>query len=630
MTKEKITILIIVCVILILFPIVVFAEGVETYTVSFNCMGGGNIGDIGAASGDTIDKPVDPYYPGHILTAWYKEEEYINEWNFDVDTVSKDITLFAAWKDLYTISAASEDTSMGDVTGGGDYASGASVTLSAIPKNGFRFVRWNYSDYASAVYQLIASVNVNITAEFAPIGTPSLTAVSSSYNSVTLSWTPIDCAAGYELYRCSQQDGDYSKILTADADDSLSFIDNELATDQTYYYKVRAFCHCETADTYGYFTEPISGVPKVASPEVVAASGGYRSTKVSWDAVDGASGYEIYRSATENGTYSKVYDFPFAEASCFTEYNLTANQRNYYKVLAYRTVDNNTYYSDFSDVQSADASFIAPVLHAGSASPNSVRLTWNALSGVNGYELYMSTMENGVYRKIYSTMMPPTAIYTNTKLKAGFTYYYRIRAIGKQGSKYIYGPYSQVVSAVPSTTLTERTFTILYQGDPKWGFSPDVRGNACLMSSFAITINNMGIPATPKTVFESNGNSTYIDYENLAVNFGVKAVCAVDPCSPYLRSYTGCGTYINSPASNGIAAIKEALNKYPDGVICYFKRGDEAHAIVACKYDGDTIYYSDPGRTRKTLLTFNNTWVWYSHKMNYSNLAYIVALDEIK
>lgn len=173
------------------------------------------------------------------------------------------------------------------------------------------------------------------------------------------------------------------------------------------------------------------------------------------------------------------------------------------------------------------------------------------------------------------------------------------------------------------------SYTIYYQGDSKWKFSSSVKKTACLLTAYAVTINNMGIPATPRLVYESNGRRTPMNINNLATNFGVVPVNALADDSPYLKSFDGRTTYILNPADNAVAAIKEAIDKHPEGVICYFKKGSKAHAIVACSYDGDTIYFSDPGRTRKTLLTFKDTWVSYSHKMTYANLAEVVALDTI-
>jgi predicted double-glycine peptidase len=99
--------------------------------------------------------------------------------------------------------------------------------------------------------------------------------------------------------------------------------------------------------------------------------------------------------------------------------------------------------------------------------------------------------------------------------------------------------------------------------------------------------------------------------------------------SPYLESFNGEVTYIKNPAKNYVAAVKEALGRNPEGVCLYFKRGSEAHMIVAIGYKGDTIYYSDPGRveSKGNIVDFSQTWVYHEHKMTYKNIAYMAALD---
>lgn len=189
-------------------------------------------------------------------------------------------------------------------------------------------------------------------------------------------------------------------------------------------------------------------------------------------------------------------------------------------------------------------------------------------------------------------------------------------------------------AAYPADSMTlrsaDRTYTIYYQSDSKWKLSGSVKKKACMMTAYAITINNMGIPATPRFIYESNKRRTIMNMAKLKTNFDVVPVSALASDSPYLKSFDGTCTYVSNPGSNGVAAIKAAIDKHPEGVICYFKKGSKAHAIVACKYDGNTIYYSDPGRKRSTLLKFNDTWVYYKHRMTYKNLAYIVALDTVE
>jgi uncharacterized repeat protein (TIGR02543 family) len=72
------------------------------YTVTFNADGGLTLaGEIPesqkiAAGGKAIrPRPVFKYRYGFV--GWFKEAGFINEWNFDTDTVNGDITLYAQW-----------------------------------------------------------------------------------------------------------------------------------------------------------------------------------------------------------------------------------------------------------------------------------------------------------------------------------------------------------------------------------------------------------------------------------------------------------------------------------------------------------------------------------------------------
>ena len=83
----------------------------------------------------------------------------------------------------------------------------------------------------------------------------------------------------------------------------------------------------------------------------------------------------------------------------------------------------------------------APTVTGGNDSQGRPTLKWNAVSGAAKYEVYRARSMNGDYVK-YSTVTGTS--YTNTSYLAnGTTYYYKVRALGSDGS---YGPYSTPVS----------------------------------------------------------------------------------------------------------------------------------------------------------------------------------------
>ncbi len=74
-----------------------------SYTVTFDLQGHGVLPEEYASypkivSGELLPKRSDPSADGYIFTGWYKEAACENLWDFDKDTVTEDITLYAGWK----------------------------------------------------------------------------------------------------------------------------------------------------------------------------------------------------------------------------------------------------------------------------------------------------------------------------------------------------------------------------------------------------------------------------------------------------------------------------------------------------------------------------------------------------
>ena len=81
----------------------------------------------------------------------------------------------------YTITATSSNTTMGTVSGGGTYEEGKTVTLTATPKSGYRFVKWSDGSTANP-YTFKATKNVTLTATFEKIPPTTYTITVTSAN----------------------------------------------------------------------------------------------------------------------------------------------------------------------------------------------------------------------------------------------------------------------------------------------------------------------------------------------------------------------------------------------------------------------------------------------------------------
>lgn len=74
-----------------------------------------------------------------------------------------------------------------------------------------------------------------------------------------------------------------------------------------------------------------------------------------------------------------------------------------------------------------------------------VKITYKKVSGVSGYQIYMSTKKKSGYKKI-ATLSSKKSSYTKGKLKKGKKYYFKVRTMKKVYGKYRYSSFSKVRS----------------------------------------------------------------------------------------------------------------------------------------------------------------------------------------
>ena len=74
---------------------------------------------------------------------------------------------------------------------------------------------------------------------------------------------------------------------------------------------------------------------------------------------------------------------------------------------------------------------------------SAVNFRWSSVKGADGYQMYYSTSEKGEYKKLTGTTKTS---FKKTGLKAGQTYYFKVRAYKKTDSATVYGSFSTVKS----------------------------------------------------------------------------------------------------------------------------------------------------------------------------------------
>ena len=332
----------------------------------------------------------------------------------------------------------------------GEYIKYSTVT-------GTSYTNISYIENGNTYYYKVRALDANGTAgawssivavTYQPkqtLSAPTVTGGNDSQGRPTLKWNAVTGAAKYEVYRARSLNGDYIKYSTVTG---TSYTNTSyLANGNTYYYKVRAL---KSDGTAGAWSSIVSVTYRAAStgtlpaPAVTGGNDSQGRPTLKWKAVSGAAKYEIYRSYSRDGSYSK-YSTQTSTAYTNSSY-LTSGTTYYYKV---RALDANGNAGPYSAVVSVTCrlKLSAPSVTGGKDSQGRPTLKWNAVTGAAKYEVYRSTSRSGTYTK-YSTQTSTS--YTNSSyLTSGTTYYYKVRALGSDGS---YGPYSSVVSVTYRAT----------------------------------------------------------------------------------------------------------------------------------------------------------------------------------
>ena len=324
----------------------------------------------------------------------------------------------------------------------GDYIKYSTVT-------GTSYTNTSYIEDGNTYYYKVRALDANgtagawssivsVTYRAASTGTlsaPAVTGGKDSQGRPTLKWNAVSGAAKYEVYRARSKDGDYIKYstVTGTSYTNTSYIESG----NTYYYKVRAL---KSDGTAGAWSSVVSVTYKqtLTAPAVTGGNDAQGRPTLTWKAVSGAAKYEVYRARSKDGTYTK-YSTTTGTAYTNSSY-LTSGATYYYKV---RALDANGNAGPYSAVVSVTCrlKLTAPTVTGSTDSQGRPTLKWNAVTGAAKYEVYRARSKDGDYIK-YSTVTGTS--YTNTSyIENGNTYYYKVRALGSDGTA---GPDSTPVS----------------------------------------------------------------------------------------------------------------------------------------------------------------------------------------
>lgn len=397
--------------------------------------------------------------------------------------------------------------------------------------------------FAIALSAPVAAMTNDVPPPTKPQSPPATVTVVAGDAKVTISWTPVSGAEGYRIYRGVNGVWIPAPVGRTTGTTHTSY---GLENGTMYSFTVAAYA----SGGNGPLSLTVSAMP-LAPPQALTAAAGDGRVTLNWQRSAGATSYSIYRRLENEAEFTELTTG--VTAPPFVDLGLTNATRHYYQVRAV-TAAAESDLSKVSAIPLPAAPVAAPVLNAAPGNAK-VTLTWDAVPGAPGYNVYRST--TGVFRGPAIGTTTETT-FTSTGLVNDTTYFYTVAARNIGGE----GPRAVVVPAVPVAPPAAPRNLAAEIGDNYLTLTWAPIDGAAAYNVYRATLGNrqavpiaVGLDATRFIDTKVINGATYF-YKVTAANAGGESArsleLAASPAPPFttdtLSAYEFCGA---RPQSNG-------------------------------------------------------------------------------
>ncbi|MGN1014901.1 MAG: GH25 family lysozyme [Butyricicoccus sp.] len=272
-----------------------------------------------------------------------------------------------------------------------------------------------------------ASASCTVTVN--PTQTVLTSVAATSSGNIRLEWKAVEGATKYYVYRSETGVSGTFHIITT-RKTKMYYEDSSMLHGKKYYYRVKALATVDGVDYSGQVSQTLSA----------SAGIGTTSIMLNANALQLTTGGTAALAAKVNPTNSDdTLTWSTSDSATATVSNgvVTAQGVGAVSITATSGAKSDTCTVTVNPAQ-------AQITSAVKTSSGKIKLTWGKADGATRYYVVRSTSgKNGTFTKIASITKTS---YTDSGLKAGQTYYYRIRSTAKKGDVRYYGTMSTTVS----------------------------------------------------------------------------------------------------------------------------------------------------------------------------------------
>lgn len=248
------------------------------------------------------------------------------------------------------------------------------------------------------------------------LGVPTITGINSTYEKMTVNWSKVDDATGYEIAFKRTTDADTAWNIRQTT--SPSYIVNEPTPAATYTVKVRALYNAVKSNESAASTHKIN---PLGVPTITDINSTVEKLNIAWNKADGAKSYDIAFRRT-NIDAEGVWHHKTSTDTTLTVDNPTQGATYQVKVRAVR--GNNE--GDYSEISTNDIPVLGVPQNVDITSTIKwISINWNKADNATAYRIAIKRSTDQKWT--YYTTTDTSYVYENPV--KGATYYIQVQAL---------------------------------------------------------------------------------------------------------------------------------------------------------------------------------------------------------
>ena len=258
-------------------------------------------------------------------------------------------------------------------------------------------------------------------------GVQNVVATPTDYKTITLTWDAVTNATSYIVERLDTITNEWMEISQTS---EPTYVHAGVKTGKQYTYRVKVM----NDEVESEYSEEVSATTSLNSEvQLSIAANGTKRFDLSWTKVNGATRYIVYRK-NGDGEWKKIITLD-KDTTTYISKDMAPNTYAY-QVKAARYDSIERVMTNGSNIVEGiiEPQAMVPTNVKAKLSDNAITITWDKVTGMTHYCIYRSA-NGGAYHHLKTTS---SNTITNSSLKAGSTYQYKLRAYAIVNGEKVY------------------------------------------------------------------------------------------------------------------------------------------------------------------------------------------------